>query len=249
MPRFPLLLTAILVLLTPLVRGQTLAPELAQIDTQRETAVKALDTSREAELARLQKSFLAELEAAEKTATSAGRVAELTAITHLREDVTKGATSPSAAAGASKLVAKQYADFLSAVDRMDRQYQAQYERADATFLRALSQVEGRVPANSPLREQMAGLKGKLFDRKAAAELPGVWILKCPDVKWSGKREFLKDGTFTWEFDPPGKWRLTARELVLEYSPGKIERFEWPMQKGELVGVNGEGRKLFFTKKK
>jgi len=51
-------------------------PGLAPIDTQRETAIKALDAARSAELERLQKGFLADWDLAESAATSAGRVAD-----------------------------------------------------------------------------------------------------------------------------------------------------------------------------
>jgi hypothetical protein len=241
-------LTPLAVFLISSALAQTLAPELAPLAAKYDADVKTLDAAHAAAAATVRQKFLADLAAAEKSASDRGKVDEAAAILKARQAVA-GDSNSQPIPGLSPSLQKRYADYLDALAATEREFAPRYQRIKSDYLRSLAGVEERLPATSPIREQIDGLKLNLAAASPQVkELVGVWLFAKSN--WRGARQVNADGTvLDGDGRLTGKWTATAGELRFSYTDGQIDRFKLPPKKGQLSGIANDGTALTATKQK
>lgn len=250
--------------LSGLAAGQAQSPplpvEIASAAAEHVQVVKTIDAAREAAAAGLKERYLAALAAAEMAAAKLGKVEEAAALLKVRSTIQAGSELRTPPRGTPPGQRRRYAAYFESLDRMEREFAPRYEKADSDYLKDLTAIEARLPAESPVREQIAELRLKRVNtlgggsRKLAARY-------FDDTEWL----WMGDPGKVWKFLPGGKiitdtgvtghfrWRITETDSFMITAGGSdmwqfSVNFDTMLVQGRHVTNPEDTKELVFKRK-
>ncbi len=247
------------------VRGQEpvlqLPPELAHAAKRHAEQITTLDAARTAAMEKVTTGYVAEIESAEKAASTKGEVEQVTALLKLRVDILAGDSDQEPPEGLTRIQQRNHEKYFAALESIEKDFAPKYDAATADHLKALASAESRLPASSPLRQQIADLKLNLV-----TDAPGGGTRRLANRHFDHTEWFwLGDRSKVWRFHPAGKitidtgeadhfgWRIVGPDTFMITAGGNDHwKFTMDFDTMRANGVhlhNPEDKKLLIFRRK